>query len=270
MTNSVNTNFGAIVALQSLSRTNMDLQSTQKRVSTGYRVADAVDDGAAFAVAQGLRSDVKAYEAVSERLSTAKGLLTVTQEALKGVSDTLGEVRKVLVKLGDDSLSADERAQYNADYASLRTEIDNFIAQASFNGANLLNTAGGDVSIIFDIDGGTFDLVSQDIEAETADLVDVADASAATTLLGGDFVTFQSTVGSALSTIGGYIRSVSNQESFTKVLADATTVGIGSIVDADLAKESARLQSLQIRQQLGTQALSIANQGPSILLNLFR
>jgi flagellin len=179
-------------------------------------------------------------------------------------------VRKVLIKLGDDSLSTDERSQYNADYTSLRAEIDNYIAQAEFNGANLVNTAGGDVSIIFDINGGTFDLASQDIEADTADLADVADAAAATTLLAGDFATFESTVGSALATIGGYVRSVNNQQNFVSTLKDATDVGIGAIVDADLAKDSALLQSLQIRQQLGTQALSIANQGPSILLNLFR
>src|SRR5688572_7102662 len=105
MGNSVNTNFGAIVALQSLNKTNSELESVQKRVSTGYRVNDAIDDGAAFAVAQGLRSDVKGYEAVNERLAASKGLLSVTQDALAKISDTLGEARKVLVKLADGALS---------------------------------------------------------------------------------------------------------------------------------------------------------------------
>ena len=270
MVNSVNTNASAIVALQSLNRTNAELDSVQKRVSTGFRVNDAIDDGAAFAVAQGLRSDVKAYEAVNERLSAAKGLLSVTQDALSKISDTLGEARKVLVKLADENLSANERTQYDADYAALKDEVTNFVAQAEFNGTNLLNTAGNDVDIVFDVDGGTFTLVSQDTEADiTAGMAAAATAAAAVTQLTA-LETFASAVGTSLSTIGGYIRSVGNQDSFVKVLSDATTSGIGAIVDADLAKESARLQSLQIRQQLGTQSLSIANQSPSILLNLFQ
>jgi len=233
-------------------------------------VADAVDDGAAFAVAQGLRGDVNGFEAVSERLSAAKGLLTVTQEALKGISDTLGEARKVLVKLADGNLSTEERTQYNADYAALSTEVTNFVAQADFNGQNLLDDATA-INIIFDSSGGQFTLTGQNTQGGiAAGLAAVATSTAAATHLGGAFVTFENAVASSLSTVGGYIRSVTNQDNFTKVLADATTVGIGAIVDADLAKESARLQSLQIRQQLGTQALSIANQGPSILLNLFR
>src|SRR5690606_34556026 len=141
MANSVNTNLGSIVALQSLSTTNRQLEAAQKRVSTGYRVADAVDDGAAFAVAQGLRSDVKAFDAVNERMAAAKGLLTVSQEALKGISDTLGEARKVLVKLADGNLGTEERAQYNADYAALKAEVTNFVANADFNGQNLLDDA---------------------------------------------------------------------------------------------------------------------------------
>jgi flagellin len=270
MANSVNTNIGSIIALQSLSTTNRELQAVQKRVSTGYRVADAVDDGAAFAVAQGLRSDVKAYDAVNERLASAKGLLTVSQEALKGISDTLGEARKVLVKLADGALSTDERTQYNADYAALKAEVTNFVNNADFNGQNLLD-AGGNINIIYDIVGGQFTLTDQATSGQiAAGMAVVADSTAAATLLAGAFNTFEGQIASSLSTIGGYIRSVGNQDSFIAILRDSTSVGIGSIVDADLAKESARLQSLQIRQQLGTQALSIANQGPSILLSLFQ
>src|SRR5690606_4061152 len=186
-------------------------------------------------------------------------------------SDTLGEARKVLVKLADGNLSAEERTQYNADYAALKTEVQNFVNQADFNGQNLLGAGTGSINIIFDSSGGQFTLTEQDIYGGIgAGVAAVATSTAAATHLGGAFVTFEYLVATGLSTVGCYIRSVTNQDNFTKVLADATTVGIGAIVDADLAKESARLQSLQIRQQLGTQALSIANQGPSILLNLFR
>jgi flagellin len=272
MVNSVNTNSGAIVALQSLNRTNIELNSVQKRVSTGYRVSDAADDGAAFAVAQGLRSAVKGYESVNERLGSAKGLLSVSQEALRGISDTLGEARKVIVKLADASLSTSERTQYGNDYTALKAEVTNFVAQASFNGANLLSS-GTAVNIIFNSTGGSFTLAGQNTQGSIAGafgtLTSAADAAAVLTATGA-LSNFEGAVGTSLATVGGYIRSVNNQQNFISVLADATSEGIGAIVDADLAKESARLQSLQIRQQLGTQALSIANQAPSTLLSLFR
>jgi flagellin len=271
MVNSVNTNISAIVALQSLNRTNTDLNVVQKRVSTGFRVADAADDGAAFAVAQGLRADVKGLEAVNERLSAAKGLLTVTQEALTGISNSLAEARKVMVKLADANLGTDERTQYHADYQAIKAEVTNYVSQAAFNGANLLDDATA-INIIFDASGTQFTLAGQNIQGGIAAgfaVVNQTQAAAALTS-GGALATFETTVNTSLSTVGGYARSVSNQDDFIRVLGDATTAGIGSIVDADLAKESARLQSLQIRQQLGTQALSIANAAPSILLTLFQ
>ena len=273
MNNSVNTNVSAIVALQSLNRTNTQLESVQKRVSTGFRVNDAVDDGAAFAVAQGLRSDVKANEAVNERLSAAKGLVNVTGDALRSISDTLGQARAVLVKLADGNLSADERTRYGADLAALEAEVSNYVTQAEFNGTNLLSTAGpAAVNVIASIDGtNPIALARQDVETTLAGALGaVADAAAAVTRLSGTFATYENLIGSALATVGGYSRRIDNQAGFVNILNDATTSGVGAIVDADLAKESARLQAMQIRQQLGTQTLSIANQSPSILLRLFQ
>ena len=270
MSNSVNTNVSAIIALQSLNRTNAELDKTQKQVSTGFRVSDAADDGAAFAVAQGLRSMNKGYDAVGERLSAAKGLVSVASSGLQSISDTLGEARKVLTKLADASLSASERSQYNADWDALQVEATNFANQSSFNGVNLLvGTAA--TNIIYSATGGTFTLTAQDMAAKiVTGMGTVANATAAQTLLSGAFATLEGQVGTSLSTLGSYTRSITNQANFTSIISDATTSGIGNIVDADLAKVSARLQALQIRQQLGTQSLSIANQAPSALLSLFK
>ena len=147
MVNSVNTNIGATVALQSLNKTNTELDKVQKQVSTGYKVADAKDDGAAFAVAQGLRGKVKGNEAVNERLSVAKGLLSVTQEGLKGISDTTGDIRKTLVKLADANLSGAERTQYNADYTALTADITKYIGR-------------GDVNVIYTRNGSVYSLIA--------------------------------------------------------------------------------------------------------------
>lgn len=272
MSNSVNTNVGALVALQSLNRTNAELESVQKRISTGFRVADGNDDGAAFSVAQGIRADLKGYEAVNERLGSAKGLVAVALEGARGVSDTVAEIRKVLVKLADATLSTDERTQYTADYASLKTEVTNFISQSTFNGISLLTGTTAN-NIIFDNNGGTFALTGQNLAASNTTNLTAGNTftlAAALITASGSLAAFETAVGTAISTLGGYARSLENQDNFVKVLSDAYTQGVGAIVDADLAKESAKLQSLQIRQQLGTQALSIANQAPSTLLSLFR
>jgi flagellin len=274
MANSVNTNYGATIALQSLNKTNRELDAVQKRVSTGFRVSDAKDDGASFAVAQGLRADVKGNEAVNERLSVAKGLLSVTQEGLKGISDTVGEMRKVMVKLADDALSTEERTQYNADYTALAADITKYIGQSSFGGRNLINTATG-FNVISDAAGGTIAMTAVNLTTALATLTGTTSATGANVRAnvinaGGALDTFETAVNGQLAAVGANSRTVENQDAFIKVLGATIDDAIGSIVDADLAKESAKLQALQIRQQLGTQTLSIANQAPSILLSLFQ
>jgi len=269
MVNSVNTNIGATVALQSLNKTNSELDKIQKQVSTGYKVADAKDDGAAFAVAQGLRGKVKGNEAVNERLAVAKGLLSVTQEGLKGISNTIGDLRKTVVKLSDANLSTAERTQYEADYTALTGDITKYIAQSAFGGKNLLNT-GTAVAVISDSAGGTISLTAVDVGGALTTLGTAPSGSAASITKLGALDTFEGVVNGQLAAVGAGSRSVENQDAFIKVLGDTINDSIGAIVDADLAKASAKLQALQIRQQLGTQSLSIANQAPSALLSLFK
>ncbi len=268
--NSIQTNTAAIIALQGLNRTNQALQATQKVVSTGYRVNDAEDDSASFAIAQGLRGDMKGYTAISEQLSKAKGTLTVASNAATSISNTMADVRAVLTKLSDDNVNGDQRTQYEADYANLRADIARFIDAADFNGTNLLSSATS-VNVISDLSGGSISVSGHDVTTDVYDkLVDVADASAARTLLAGDFADAQSSIGLTLGSLGSDSRTLDSQITFIGLLGDATETGLGAIVDADLAKESAKLQSLQVKQQLATQTLSIANQSPQILLGLFK
>jgi flagellin len=270
--NSVHTNTSAIIALQGLNRTNDELSVTQKRVSTGFRVGDAYDDAGSFAIAQGLRADMKGYDAIKEQLSKARGSLTVASDVARRISDTMGDVRAVLTKLADDNVSGSQRTQYETEYTSLRSEISRFIDNANFNGTNLLDN-NTDLSIIANLDGSTIAVNAQNLTTDVyALLTDVADAGAARTLLasGAGFEDAMTAVNNTMASLGANVRTIDNQISYIGNISDATEGGIGSIVDADLAKESARLQALQIRQQLGTQTLSIANQAPQILLSLFQ
>jgi flagellin len=268
--NSIHTNTSAIVALQGLNRTNKALEASQKSVNTGYRINDAEDDSAGFAIAQGLRGDVRGYQAIGEQLSKAKGNLTVASEAARRVSDSLADVRAVLTKLADDNVTGDQRVQYEADYSNLRADISRFIDMATFNGTNLL-TDDGFVNVVSDLSGGSISVTGHDMTADVYDLLtDVDDADEARTLLSGDFLDALSNSGLIMGQLGSDSRTLDNQIGFIQLLSDATEEGLGAIVDADLAKESAILQSLQVKQQLATQTLSIANSSPQILLGLFR
>jgi flagellin len=269
--NSIHTNSAALTALQGLNKINSSLSQVTKRVNTGYKVNDALDDGAAFAVAQGLRADIKAIDAVTGQLQNAKGLIAVANEAGTKTSDALSRLKGVVSVLADDNLSTDARAQYSSQYNAIAAEVSGYISNATFNGQNLLNTTTA-VKVISNQSGGSLTITAFALNTDVASALGSAPttSAAAATFLTGAFVTAQNKVGTALSSYGTANTQLNNQVSYLKAVSDATEAGLGAIVDADLAKESARLQSLQISQQLATQTLGIANQQPSILLGLFR
>lgn len=276
--NSVNTNPGALVALASLNNTNAQLNEVQKRVTTGFRVNDSIDDGASFAIAQSLRGEVAAFDAVNQQLSITQGAVGLALEAATNVSDTLTDLRTTLTNLASDSLTTERREQYTADFQRLVGEISNFITNANFQGVNLLETGATDINVITNIDGTQYTINSQVIQRFVGSLNGLVGVGGSVTRLGaagalgatGIFTRTNAAVTDALNELGGDYRRLTNQIDFNTTLRDATTTAIGTIVDADLARESSRLQALQIRQQLATQTLGIANQAPQVLLGLFR
>jgi flagellin len=268
---SVNFNDGAAVAWRALNYTNSQIGVIQKQISTGYRVADAVDNGAVFAIAQGLRSNVAALSAVNGQLGTANGLLQVTSSAATGVSNTLTSIRSVLLQLADSNITGNARTQLNAQYSTLSTSVNNYIANATYNSRNLISSNSANVSVIKDIAANQYTITAQDLNSNvTSLLTSVSDSTGAATLLSTGFVSAQNFVGTALNAFSASTQFITGQITFNSSVTDATNSGLGALVDADLAKASALLQSLQIKQQLGVQALSIANQTPQVLLNLFK
>jgi len=271
--NSVNTNIGAMTALQSLNRTNDALAAVQKRVSTGFRVADAKDDGGAFAVAQSVRGDVAGLTAANEQLGGLKGIVDVTLQGLGQVSKTMVELRTVLTRLADGTINDDQRDQYEQQYDQLRTQVERFIDDATYNGRSLISTdvaaGGGDIVTIRNEQGTTLTLAAFD--GATDFVVDAApaDATAAQTAITGNWTDINKAINDALNRLGADSRYVDSQIGYNRDKLDAIEGGLGALIDADIAKEAARLQALQIRQQLGTQTLSITNQAPQALISLF-
>lgn len=274
--NSINTNSQALIALQSLNTTNSQMSVTQKRVSTGYRVADAKDDGGAFAVAQSVRSDVAGVIAVGEQLGGVKGILQTTFASLSVVSDTMKQVRAVLTRLADGAISADQRATYVQQYELLAEQVESFVDDAFYNGRTLLSTDplanGGDITAIRNESGATFTIKAVDGATLKLPLIAPTTAAIATTWIvsGGDFDDVDKTISTALNGFGSAMAFVDNQIKYNSQKVDAMETGLGALVDADLAKESSTLEALKVRQQLGIQTLGLANQGPQVLLGLFR
>jgi flagellin len=412
---SVNTNYGALVALQSLNQTNRELSEVQNRVNTGMKVASAKDNGAVFAIAEGQRARVASLGAVMDGIDRATSVIDVGLSAGEAVGDILKQLKEKAVAAQANDLSQDQRDALQADFNALRNQIDQIANAATFNGSNLVNGAnltagsnafkamtsdisgsagqfelnglalgslyaasedlatatgltigandvlsfsitngnetttftvdvdatdtiqqfvdsvgqasGGRVTASYDDatgrisyqsaedfdvnyedgagagvdDDGFFDSVDGDTGTSFTQVVAPGVSNNNLTVSGFDFrlgragqalagltssLDISSANGAALAsdaidtaltnlnkdlaTMGALAKALEVQKSFLGKLSDSIEVGIGNLVDADLAKESARLQALQVKQQLGAQALSIANSAPSIVLSFFR
>jgi flagellin len=275
MANSVNTNVGAYTALASLRITQTALDVASKQVQTGYRVADAADDASTFSVAQGIRANLQAYTAIQGSLASGVGLGSVTQAALTNISDLVGNLQAKITQLADGSISADQRTIYTADFNALTSQVSNFIAQANYNGVNLLSTGSTSKTFLSDTNATTLTISTQAAVGTafttfaTGAVVTSASASASANSLN-DLSTFQQAVATSLGANAAETRTLSLQSNFVNAIVDATTTGLGAIVDADIGKAAALVQAQQVRQQLGIQSLAIANQQPTVLLGLFR
>jgi flagellin len=410
---SVNTNYGALVALQSLNQTTKDLSEVQNRVNTGLKVASAKDNGAVFAIAEGQRMRVASLGAVMDGIDRATSVIDVGLSAGEAIGDILKQLKEKAVAAQATDLSQDQRDALNADFDALRDQVDQIANAATFNGSNLVNgsnlanfsvltsdaaggggagaisatttapanafanqnqtvgsydpSAGGDVvaagdTITFTTDPGdaneavfnvefdpaesigdfltrvgteTGGIVQGSFDEDTGEITwsSTRDFDVATTLAAADadleafygdglsgvaapgggggansltvggydfrlgtggqalsgvtagldistaggastasdaLSTALTALNSNLATLGAQAKALDVQKTFLGKLSDSIEAGIGNLVDADLAKESARLQSLQVKQQLGAQALSIANSAPSIVLSFFR
>ena len=274
--NSVNTNVGAMVALQNLNKTNTDLGTTQNRINTGLKVASAKDNGSIWAIAQNQRSNSGALNAVKESLARSISTVDVALSAGEGVSDLLLQMKEKALAASDTTLDAASRTALNEDFKALRDQITKVVTNAVFNGANMITgTSPTTVAALASADGvNKLTVAAQSLALGGVNVTIAATASIATqTTAAAMIATINTSIGnvsSALSRLGTGSKALSAHLAFVGKLQDSIDAGVGNLVDADLAKESAKLQSLQTKQQLGIQALSIANQSSSSLLSLFR
>lgn len=273
MTNSVITNASALIALQNLNSTNSKLAATQSRVNTGLKVQGAKDNAATWAIAQNQRADMSALESVKTSLNRATSLADVALAAGQQISDILVELRQKATAAADPSASDATRKAYDDEFQALLTSLGSFAANASFDGENILDgssttaldfLANADASETISMNRQ--DLTLAGLSLTGLDLTDETNAAAALTAV----ETALTDASARLAELGAQSKQIEKHTIFVTKLMDSLEVGVGNLIDADMARESARLQALQVQQQLGAQALSIANQAPQIILSLFK
>lgn len=276
MTISVQTNASALVALQNLNKTNDDLANAQNRISTGLSISSAKDNASVWAIAQGQRADVGSLAAVKASLDRASSIADVAMTAGSSISDLLNQIKAKVVAAQDPSLDSASRAAINTDFKALLRQITDSTTNAQFDGANILDgSISGGIRFLANADASSFiTLATQDLSlggsiitmTANADLLTMTNAAIVLTQI----ATSIANTNSALGDLGAQAKQIEAHNTFIAKLSDVLETGISNLVDADMAKESARLQALQVRQQLGVQALSIANSAPQIILSLFR
>jgi flagellin len=273
--NSINTNASAITALSNLMSTQMDLSATQNVISTGKKINTAKDNGAVWSIAQTMTGKVTALDAVKDSLNRAQSTIDVAMSAGQQVSDLLTQMKAKALAASDTSLDTTSRTALNEDFKSLRDQITNVVTNADFNGINMVKSSGTTIYALAN-DSGTSKLTvaAQDLSlgggnvtlAATASFSSAATASAYIATINTDLTN----VNTALTKLGTGSNALASHLKFVGSLQTSLTTGISNLVDADMAAESAKLQALQTKQQLGIQALSIANSSTSIMLSLFR
>lgn len=272
----INVNLAAQSALQNLNQTQSDLAVTQRRISTGQKVSNASDNGATFGIAQNQRGTSRAYTTVMESLNRVQSTTDVASAAAGVVSDLLLQMKEKALAAVDSSVDTTSRSILNTDFTALRDQINKAVNNATFNGVNLLNGNSGNISALAS-DTGTSKLTvkTQSMQLGGANNVGVTvglsftNVTTASTALAKVNASIAA-ISISLANLGTSSRIIGQHRDFISKMQDAVDAGIANITDADLSKESSKLQSLQTKQQLGFQALSIANSSTQSLLSLFR
>ena len=275
---SVNTNRDAMIALQNLNVTGSELGIAQQRISTGRKVDSAKDNGSTWAIAQSMRATSTSLNAVKDSLQRGQSTLDVALAAGSSVSDLLLQMKEKALAASDTTLDTSGRSALNEDFKALRDQLAKTVANADFNGTNMIKTGGASLAALANAAGTSkITVAAQSLGLGSANLTGITSTSSIGTGTASTAQAMIATVNTAigkvstaLAKMGTGSKALDLHLSFIMKLQDTLDSGVGNLVDADLAKESAKLQSLQTKQQLGVQALSIANQSTSALLGLFR
>lgn len=278
---SIRTNPEALAALRNLTVAGSRVAEASRQVSTGLKIRGAKDDASNFAIAQGLRSDVRALNAVVQGLNNAKGIAKVALAGATAVSDLMTDIRQKITEGANEGNTAQQQQILQNDYDEMIAQMRQILENSEFNGVNILievaipfNLAIGtvrDVDVLSNLEGGTLTLNGQRLDVTYARLANEDISSPANALAAlSTFETEEENVATALGSLGADLRALDLQVNQVQATLDEIEKGLGNIVDADMARASAELTAAQVRQQLSVQTLGVANNAPQIALGLFQ
>ena len=292
---SILTNYGSMVALQNLQATQMSLTDTENQISSGLKVSSAKDDASAWTIATTMKSNVASLNQVNTDLGNANSILNTAVAGAGQISNLVSQIRAKVASFTDTSQNA---GAIQSEVTQMVNQIGATIQSSSFNGVNMLDgsqasgltfvaatnndySGGGSSPTI--TTGNSIDLSSAGTNTAVAAFNTLV-SNLATAINSTNPATQQTNLDTALKQVdafnsvvegqaaqfGSVQSNVQSQQTFVQSLASSFSSGVSNMVDADMTKESAKLSALQTQQQLGTQALSIANQAPQMLLKLFQ
>jgi len=268
---SINTNSSANIALNQLQILNKKLEATQLRITTGLKVSGPKDDAATFQIATRLRGDVAGLGAVKTALANGDSIVSVAISAGESITDLLTESKAKVVQANQTGLDTASRSALDNDFQQLRSQIETIVSTADFNSVNLIDANASTLDVLSSVDGSVISVSAQSLDTTTLGIntASLATSSAAANALSA-IETAIDLAADKLAALGASATGIEIQSQFTTSLINVVEEGIGNLVDADLAEESAKLQALQVQQQLSVQSLAIANSAPSLVLNLFQ
>lgn len=277
---SIQTNISSLIALTNFGKASTELDNISEVISTGLNISSSKDDSSNFSIAQGIRGEVKSIDAVIRGINNAKGIAKVAISGATAVSNLFQDIRQRVTDGSNPANTAAQQLLMQNDYTSLLQQMRQFMENSEFNGVNILietnvpfNTIVGavnDVEVLKDLQGTSLTLEGQRLDLSYAlllqeDITTPTNASQTLTVL----LQEERRVNNAIASLGSNFRALEQQTRYLEILKDVTETGLGNIVDADMARASAKLTSSQVRKELAAQTLSIANQSPEVFLGLF-
>ena len=277
---SVWTNIDTLVALNNFEKSSNVLDKSSKKISTGLKISDSKDDASNFSIAQGIRGEIKALDAIIRGLNNAKGIAKVALAGATAVSNLFQDIRQRVVEGSNPANTSAQQSLMQNDYSNLLQQMRQFMENSTFNDVNILietnvpfNTIVGavnDVDVLKDLQGNSLILQGHRLDLSYAllfqeDITTPVNASQTLDVL----LQEERRVQSTLATLGADYRSLQHQTGYLENLKNVTEVGLGNIIDADMARASVEYKASQIRKELGSQALNVANQSPKLPLSLF-
>ena len=277
---SIQTNISSLIALTNFGKASTELDNISEVISTGLNISSSKDDSSNFSIAQGIRGEVKSIDAVIRGINNAKGIAKVAISGATAVSNLFQDIRQRVTEGSNPANTAAQQLLMQNDYTSLLQQMRQFMENSEFNGVNILietnvpfNTIVGavnDVEVLKDLQGTSLTLEGQRLDLSYAlllqeDITTPTNASQTLAVL----LQEERRVNNAIASLGSNFRALEQQTRYLENLKDVTETGLGNIVDADMARASAKLTSSQVRKELAAQTLSIANQSPEVFLGLF-